>query len=162
MIFNAYYPSEESALIMVDKVRKTLNNVHDFHRDYSDDYKIYYTQSMLEQIKKHNDEYTYVFDIIASIMKICELPERRVVLRVQGKNIHLELFNPYITRRLNIEINERTVWDIMFKKTILCPFCKKENSVNAYSDKYKVCTSCGKKFRVEGYKNFDIQQSLPL
>jgi len=166
LIFIAKYASAETAIVVYDKVVKTIDNVHDLHREYSDDYKIHYTKEMIEQIRKHESDYNFVYEIIASVMKICELPEAKCRLERKGKKIRIVLANPYISRTTRFEINERNIWAIMFKKETKCPKCEKINYVNAGSNAHINC-ECGHKYRMHMDIDLNVhieekQQSLPL
>jgi ribosomal protein L37AE/L43A len=142
------YDTEEDAIIVHDKIRKNVANIHDLHRDYTDDYKIYYTKKMLEQIKKHEKDYDFVLEILASIMKICEISDMRLKLFRNGKKIKIKLCNPYITKRTKHILDDRNVWFYMFKVKCTCPYCGKVYSVNADEHYIMECEKCRNSFQV--------------
>ncbi len=156
LLLVARYDTQEKAILMFYKIKKMTSNVHDFHREYTTEYKIYYTHKMVEQIKKHCTNYEFVYDVLASIMKICELPENKLKLKLDGKKINIILYNPYLLRVVKRNIDSRNVWMIMFKKKVFCPYCQKLYMVEMDANILKTCDRCGHVFKIYSPKEIDL------
>jgi hypothetical protein len=161
IFFFATYKTAEMALMASEHINKTICNVHDLYRDFSDDYKIYYSKKMIEQIRRHENNYEFVYDVFASIMKICELPENSIVIKCKGKKIIILLHNPYFTKDARSEIDEKNIWDLMFKKRISCPNCGAYYGVNYGTTITKECINCGKTVKLSAAIQREIEQCLP-